>query len=86
MATYSSINFVDEERQRFRRCCYKLQSLVPDKDSQYAQELNRVLDELNSLDYSIPGLIDQVINYVYKIRCKIWKLVMNHLYYGLVSI
>ncbi len=60
MASYSDMRFVDEERQKFRRCSSKLLSLVPISGGEHRQELNSVLDELNSLDYSISDLVDKV--------------------------
>ena len=53
-------NFISEERQKFRSCCSKLRQLVPARDEESRKTLNALLDELNSLDYSIYGIIDEV--------------------------
>ena len=60
MASYSEQRFAEEERQKFRRCASRLLALVPENDNQHRQELNSLLDKLNSLDYSISGIVEQV--------------------------
>ncbi|XP_072164191.1 HEAT repeat-containing protein 6-like [Diadema setosum] len=68
-------SFISEERQKFRSCCAKLRQLVPARDEDTRKTLNSLLDELNSLDYSIHGLIDEDAG---QILCQACRLVPLH--------
>ena len=56
----SGADFAMEERQRYRHCASRLLGMVAESGEKQKNELNSLLDELNSLAYSVQGLVEQV--------------------------
>ncbi|XP_038058799.1 HEAT repeat-containing protein 6-like [Patiria miniata] len=55
----ASADFAMEERQRYRHCAARLLAMVSESGEKQKNELNSLLDELNSLAYSVQGLVEQ---------------------------
>ncbi|XP_071789810.1 HEAT repeat-containing protein 6-like [Asterias amurensis] len=55
----SGADFAMEERQRYRHCASRLLGMVAESGEKHKNELNSLLDELNSLAYSVQGLVEQ---------------------------
>ncbi|XP_022108453.1 HEAT repeat-containing protein 6-like [Acanthaster planci] len=53
------MDFAMEERQRYRHCAARLLGMVLEAGEKQKNELNSLLDELNSLAYSVKGLVEQ---------------------------
>nr|XP_054773335.1 HEAT repeat-containing protein 6-like [Lytechinus pictus] len=70
-------NYTSEERQKFKACVSKLRNLVPSKNEDSRKTLNALLDELNSLDYSIYGLIDEDAGQILCQACRLVPLQDN---------
>ncbi|XP_030848018.1 HEAT repeat-containing protein 6-like [Strongylocentrotus purpuratus] len=69
--------FISEERQKFRACVSKLRNLVPSQNEDSRKTLNALLDEFNSLDYSIYGLIDEDAGQILCQACRVVPLQDN---------
>ncbi|XP_041455848.1 HEAT repeat-containing protein 6-like [Lytechinus variegatus] len=70
-------NYVSEERQKFKACVSKLRTLVPSKNEDSRKTLNALLDEFNSLDYSIYGLIEEDAGQILCQACRLVPLQDN---------